>query len=208
MAGDSVVYGRTIIAQQIAPADRHPASRRGLIQALGSGEKGLPRKSRFIKRSAMVNEGFKMTSIFRLFIIIFLSASSLTACSSYSGNIRAADPTIIDKIKIGKTTKEEVRNIMGEPSSIQRLNLKGSSLLDQEASLLGASSGSSGTGGDGISETWIYRYSETNIGAKMFIPFANLVGKSAVDIKSNSLMVQFNQKGIVENVISNIAGDK
>jgi len=60
----------------------------------------------------------------------------------------------------------------------------------------------------GSNETWTYSYHQTNIGAKAFIPFANLVGESAVDVKASLLMIRFNEKGIVENVMSRIAGDK
>lgn len=49
---------------------------------------------------------------------------------------------------------------------------------------------------------------QTNIGARAVVPFANLVGESPVDVKSNILMIMFNEKGIVENVMSLIAGDK
>ena len=44
----------------------------------------------------------------------------MTACSTHSGNVRATDQTLIDKIKTGKTTKEEVRNLMGETSNVSR----------------------------------------------------------------------------------------
>jgi len=66
----------------------------------------------------------------------------------------------------------------------------------------------SGIQGGGSNETWTYSYHQTNIGAKAFIPFANLVGESAVDAKMSFLMISFNEKGIVQNVMSRIAGDK
>ncbi|MCI0558496.1 MAG: hypothetical protein MN733_08380 [Nitrososphaera sp.] len=143
-----------------------------------------------------------MTNILPLFIVIILLTSGLTACSRHSGNIRATDRSMIDKIQIGTTTKDEVRRLMGDPSSIQRGSLIGAI---QRGHLTGDPSSIQT---DGSSETWTYRYTQTNIGAKAFIPFANLVGESPVDVNINLLMITFNAKGIVENVMSRIDGDK
>lgn len=143
-----------------------------------------------------------MTNIVPLFIVMLLT-SSLTACSKYSGNVRATDESIIDKIKIGTTTKAEVRSLMGDPSSIQR-----GGMGDPSSILRGGMGDPSSTQRGGSNETWTYSYHQTNIGAKAFIPFANLVGESAVDVKLSLVMITFNEKGIVENVMSRIAGDK
>jgi outer membrane protein assembly factor BamE (lipoprotein component of BamABCDE complex) len=122
-----------------------------------------------------------MKIMLSLFVSTVLVASSLTACSTHSGNIRATDQSTIDKIKIGKTTKAEVISLMGDTSNIMRQAGK---------------------------ETWTYSYHETNIGAKAFIPFANLVGESPVGVTLSSLIITFNENGIVENVMSSTHGDK
>jgi hypothetical protein len=81
--------------------------------------------------------------------------------------------------------------------------------MGNPSSILGGGMGDpSGIQGGGSNETWTYSYHQTNIGAKAFIPFANLVGESAVDAKMSFLMISFNEKGIVQNVMSRIAGDK
>lgn len=117
-----------------------------------------------------------------LFLIAFvILASNLFACSQRSGNIRATDNNAIEKIKIGKTTKAEVRSLLGDTSNIMR---------------------------EGNKETWTYTYNQTDIGARAFIPFANLVGESPIGVNISTLMILFNSNEIVENVISNTSGNK
>ncbi len=109
-------------------------------------------------------------------ILILTIASSLTACSTHSGNIRATDQTVTDKIKIGKTTKDDVRNLLGETQNVL----------------------SEGTGKD----VWIYQYSQTDLKAKAFIPFLNLVGEAPDQTTLSTLTIMYTQDGIVENVIN------
>jgi len=108
-------------------------------------------------------------------IVILAIASGLAACTSYSGNIRATNQDTIEKIKIGKTTKNEVLALLGDTQNIMR---------------------------DGGKDTWIYQYSQTDVGARAFIPFANMVGESPVNVKLSTLTIVYNQDGIVENIIS------
>lgn len=122
-----------------------------------------------------------MKNMLPLLIVIMLLQTGLIACSSHSGNIRATDQSMIDKIKIGTTTKDQVQRLLGDTTNIQR---------------------------HGSHETWTYRYRETNIGAKAFIPFANLAGESAVDVKISMLVVRFNAQGIVEEVKSFTHGNE
>lgn len=116
-----------------------------------------------------------------LVLSAILVVSTLTACSKHSGNVRATDQTLVDQIKIGKTTKAEVRSLFGDTSNVMRMN---------------------GT------ETWNYRYNKTDIGAKAFVPFANLAGESAIGVQITTLGIQFDENGIVKNVISNTGGNK
>ncbi|WP_426994062.1 outer membrane protein assembly factor BamE domain-containing protein [Methylomonas sp. CM2] len=119
----------------------------------------------------------KLPVIFSAIII----ATTLTACSKHSGNVKATDQNLVDQIKIGKTTKAEVKALFGETTNIMRMH---------------------GT------ETWNYNYSQTDIGAKAFVPFANLTGESAVGVKMTTLGIQFDDNGIVKNVTSNTGGNR
>ncbi len=114
-------------------------------------------------------------------LIMILLTSGLSACSTNSGSVRATDQSVINKIKIGKTTKEEVRSLMGDTSNIMRHS---------------------------NNEVWTYQYQQTDIGAKTFIPFANLVGESSVSVKISILIITFDANGIVQDVISNTSGNK
>ncbi|MGZ5009439.1 MAG: outer membrane protein assembly factor BamE domain-containing protein [Methylobacter sp.] len=122
-----------------------------------------------------------MRKMLSLFITSILITSSLTACSTHSGNIRATDQSIIEKIKIGKTTQDEVKTLLGDTQN---------------------------TMSQGGKDTWTYSYHQTNIGAKAFIPFANLVGESSIGVKISNVTIEFNQNGIVENITKNTSGNK
>ena len=113
-------------------------------------------------------------------LIGILLTANMMACSTHSGNVRATDQSLIDKIKIGKTTKEEVRSLMGETSNISRQS---------------------------ESETWTYMYNQTDMGAKAFIPFANLTGESPIGVRISTLTITFNKSGIVENIASSANGN-
>lgn len=118
-----------------------------------------------------------MKNIKTMLTVVLVLTSSLTACSNHSGNVRATDQTIIQKIKVGKTSKDDVVSLLGNTTNIMR-----------EA-----------TGKD----TWIYQYSQTDLGARAFIPFVNLMGESPVNTKLSTLTIEFNQDGIVDSVLGN-----
>ena len=120
-----------------------------------------------------------MKNIPFLFVLLVLLIPVLSACSTHSGNVRVTDQSVIDKIKIGQTTKEEVQSIMGNPTSIMKT---------------------------GAAEKWDYTYQKTNIGAKAFIPFAALSGKSAVGIEYSNATISFDKNGIVADVSSTTSG--
>ena len=110
-----------------------------------------------------------------------LLASNMMACSTYSGNVRATDKTLVDKIKIGKTTKEEVHSLLGQSTNITK-----------QSNL----------------EIWTYSYTQANIVAKAYIPFANLAGEPPIVLQPGNLTIAFNKSGIVENVASSTNGNK
>lgn len=117
----------------------------------------------------------------KVLLILAVIAIGLTGCGTHSGNIKATDQNLISQIKVGKTTKDEVRNLLGDATNVMRT---------------------------GNMEMWSYSYQKTDIGAKAFIPFVNLVGESAVGVKISSVNIRFDQNGIVQDVRSNTAGNK
>ena len=103
-------------------------------------------------------------------------ASNMIACSTlhfstYFGNIQATDQTIVDNIKIGKTTKDEVHRLLGQSTN-----------MTKQSNL----------------EIWTYSYTQANIVAKAYIPFANLAGEPPIVLQPGILTIAFNKSGIVK----------
>lgn len=110
--------------------------------------------------------------------LIGLLALTITSCAMHKGNARVTEQSTLDKIQIGKTTKDEVRNLLGDTPNIMK---------------------------QGGKETWRYGHTQANINATAFIPFASLF-KPAVNVNSSMVMIRFNQNGVVEDVMSNTSG--
>lgn len=102
-------------------------------------------------------------------------ASNMMACSTYFGNIQAIDQAIVDNIKTGTTTKDEVHRLLGQSTNMAKQNAL---------------------------EIWTYSYTQANIAAKAYIPFANLADEPPVVLTPSNLIIAFNKSGIVENVAS------
>ena len=100
---------------------------------------------------------------------------TMTSCTSYGGNTRATEQNASDNIKIGKTTKYEVKNMFGNPSSVMK---------------------------QGDTETWTYGNMQGHINAAAFIPFASMF-TPAVNVESSMVTIRFNRSGVVEDVMSN-----
>jgi len=57
------------------------------------------------------------------FALIVFATAFLFGCSS--GNVKIKDPNIVAKIKIGETTMDEVRELLGKPSSVSKGTITG-----------------------------------------------------------------------------------
>ena len=108
-------------------------------------------------------------------------ASNMMACSTYFGNVQATDQAIVDDIKIGKTTKDEVHRLLGQSTN-----------MTKQSTL----------------EIWTYSYTQANLVAKAYIPFANLAGEPPIVLQPGNLTIAFNKSGIVENVASSTNSNK
>ena len=113
------------------------------------------------------------TSSYLFIVVISLLITSLAACSS--GNVRVTDQSITEKIKIGKTSKNEVSSLLGDAQNI--------------------------IGGRNGKETWMYYYNTSTISPLAILwviaPFP--VNHSG---KYSGLTIKFTQDGIVEDVSS------
>ena len=105
----------------------------------------------------------------------------MMGCSTYFGNAQATDQAIVDDIKIGKTTKDEVHRLLGQSTN-----------MTKQSTL----------------EIWTYSYTQANLVSKAYIPFANLAGEPPIVLQPGNLTIAFNKSGIVENVASSTNGNK
>lgn len=113
----------------------------------------------------------------------------LAGCVS-SGNPSVADPTLIDQIKIDLSTKEDVKRILGQPTSMARHSGNYAPIpgLSPQAIITNI-------------EVWSYTHIDVEVNGATFIP---IVGSFAGGASSNvnSLTVSFDKNGIVRSVTS------
>lgn len=114
--------------------------------------------------------GLKFITCLALSIILALG---LAGCASTHGNKKIAEEDVINKIEPGKSTKKDVRGLIGDPIDVQFT--------------------------DNGEEVWKYHYTRTDVRGTSFIPYAGaLVGGS--DTKTTTLTIRFDKNGVVKNV--------
>lgn len=113
----------------------------------------------------------------------------VSGCVS-SGNPSAMDQDLISQIQLDTSTKEEVRQILGQPNSISRHS--GSYSGFPELPLYMSKTNM---------EVWSYSYMNVDVDAATFIP---IVGLFAGGTTSNvsTFTVVFDEKGIVRHISS------
>jgi outer membrane protein assembly factor BamE (lipoprotein component of BamABCDE complex) len=107
-----------------------------------------------------------------LAFILILNGSLIGCATSTSGNEKVSNAEVVAQIKKGESTKTDVKNLLGEPTSVT---------IDED------------------SESWLYYFSSTKMTGKAFIPFANLTGET-VKHKSAYANIVFDEKGIVKKI--------
>ena len=118
--------------------------------------------------------------------VVFL----LSGCVS-SGNPAVADQSRIDQIKLNTSTKDDVRQILGQPNSISRHS--GS----YSAALLGLPATTVLTN----VETLNYTHVNVDVDAATFIPIVGLFAGGATS-NLNTFTVVFDDQGIVRHISS------
>jgi outer membrane protein assembly factor BamE (lipoprotein component of BamABCDE complex) len=107
-----------------------------------------------------------------LFCSAILSSLFLLGCASY-GNKQITQQETVEKIEIGKTTKADVKALLGEPAEV--------------------------IFSDNGDEDWAYIYSKSTVRATSFIPVVGIVAGGA-DTKTSTLKVRFNKEGVVQKL--------
>ncbi len=105
-------------------------------------------------------------------LMVFICLALFVGCASY-GNKQITEQDTVDKIVIGKSTKAEVKEILGEPSEVIFT--------------------------DSGDEDWVYLYTRSTTRASSFIPIVGLVA-GGVDTKTNTLRLRFNKEGVVSRI--------
>jgi hypothetical protein len=93
-----------------------------------------------------------------LFLIAVLA---LAGCAS-SGNASIKNKELLDQVHIGKSTKDDVRRLLGEPNSISRMASQVPNPSDPSQMLM-------------LVEWWSYMHASSQTDAKSFIPFVGFL---------------------------------
>jgi len=116
----------------------------------------------------------EVRGIMKRFILVTLILIILTGCSHQLGNVRASDNEVVSKIQAGKTTRDEVLFLVGQPNK--------------------KSISSSGE------ETWEYYFMDVRIQPTWFVPIVNMVATCHKTYRY-FLTVNFGKNSVVKEVL-------
>ena len=130
----------------------------------------------FVRQPISRKEDSRMRTKLKLLAMLLMTlvfAASLVGCASTHGNKKIAEEDVINKIVPGKSTKKDVRNLIGDPIDVQFT--------------------------DNGEEVWKYHYTRSDVRGTSFIPYAGaLIG--GTDTKTTTLTIRFDKNGVVKNV--------
>jgi outer membrane protein assembly factor BamE (lipoprotein component of BamABCDE complex) len=107
-----------------------------------------------------------MYRLFCLIAIVFLSSACATV-----GNEQISEPEITNQIQIGKSTKADVKALVGEPTKV---NFQ-----------------------ENGNEIWEYVFKKGQVKPATFIPLVRIFAGGA-NVEGNTLTIMFNKDGVVE----------
>jgi hypothetical protein len=125
-------------------------------------------------------EGFMI----HLLLIVVLS---LAGCYS-SGNAGVKSQDLVAQIKVGKSTKNDVTLLFGQPNSVTRSSFQIANQADPKQMVT-------------VVESWGYQHTKSQTDAKSFIPFAGM-WLGGTDYEVAIVQFGFDGKGIVQQVTS------
>jgi outer membrane protein assembly factor BamE (lipoprotein component of BamABCDE complex) len=119
--------------------------------------------------------------------LLLIVVLSLAGCYS-SGNASIKNQELIDQVKMGKSNKDDVRRLFGEPNSVSRSASQMANSQNPTQMLT-------------LVEWWSYVYASSQTDAKSFIPYVGwLLGSHSYE--SEHFQVGFDQKGLVQHITS------
>lgn len=125
--------------------------------------------------------------------ILLIALLSLAGCYS-SGNVNIKNQELVAQVQMGKSTKDDVRRLFGEPNSVTRSSSQVSSPVDSTKMIT-------------LVEFWSYIHAKAQTDAKSFIPFVGwFLGGSTHE--SNTLTMGYDSKGVVQHITSSASQGK
>ena len=125
--------------------------------------------------------------------VLLIAVLSLAGCYS-SGNASIKNQELIAQVQMGKSTKEDVRRLFGEPDSVTRTSSQVASAGNPSQMVM-------------IVEWWSYTHASAQTDAKSFIPFVGwFLGGSTYE--SDYFQVGYDTKGVVQHVTSGASKGK
>lgn len=121
--------------------------------------------------------------------LLLVAVLGLAGCvHTEYGNADIKNKNVIDQVQMGKSTKDDVRKLLGSPSSTSKGKLPEARPGDASYDLV-------------MDEWWVYFHGNINHDARMFIPYAGFFfGNTNHD--ADHFVVGFDGKGIVQHISS------
>lgn len=119
--------------------------------------------------------------------LLLVVVLSLAGCYS-SGNAGIKSQDLVAQIKMGKSTKNDVTLLFGQPNSVTRSSFQVANQADPKQMVT-------------VVESWGYSHTHMQTDAKSFIPFAGMwLGGTNYEVEQ--VQFGFDGKGIVQQITS------
>lgn len=119
--------------------------------------------------------------------LLLIVALSLGGCYA-SGNAGIKSEELVAQIKIGKSTKNDVTLLFGQPNSVTRSSFQVANQADPKQMVT-------------VVESWGYQHTKSQTDAKSFIPFAGM-WLGGTNYEFAQVQFGFDGKGVVQQVSS------
>lgn len=119
--------------------------------------------------------------------LLLIAALSLAGCYS-SGNAGIKNQDLVSQIKMGKSTKNDVTLLFGQPNSVTRGSFQVANTGDPKQTVT-------------VVESWGYQHTNAQTDGRSFIPFAGM-WLGGTNYETAQVQFGFDGNGIVQQVTS------
>jgi outer membrane protein assembly factor BamE (lipoprotein component of BamABCDE complex) len=117
--------------------------------------------------------------------LLLIVVLSLAGCYS-QGSTNIKNQELIDQVKLGKSTTDDVRRLFGEPNGVTRSSSQVANPADSTKMIT-------------LVEWWSYIHASSQTDAKSFIPVVGAFIDSST-YETNQFMVGYDIKGVVQHI--------